>query len=88
MEVKDMINGLWGKSSPEEMMSPVAETLNGIQVKKSRSDTFQPNILMQAQNTFNGSPNPQGQGGQPGNPPKGGTVGNLIPPGWSSQAAK
>lgn len=93
MDVKTMIARTFGAPTGGNPLHPFA----GVepQPKIEKNDIFDPSLMAQAQNTFaggqhaQGSPQGQNQQNQPGtNTPKKGTVGNMIPPGWSSQAAK
>lgn len=83
MEVKDMISKLW---SPKDQGVPtMTHPFAGVTPEPvvSKNNAFDPTILNQAQKSF-GQPTPAGQ--NPNQAPTKGTVGNLIPPGWSSQA--
>lgn len=87
MEIKEMMQKLWG--APQLPISnPIKQTMQENPPKPRKSDIFDPATLAEAQSTFKSS----GAGGpSPSNgtkTPQNGTVGNLIPPGWSSQAAE
>jgi len=96
MEVSQLIQKVFTKPIPAAPV-PGGNPLSPFttEPKPSKRDMFDPFIMAEAQKTFaagdghvQGSP----QGGQPPgqgtNTPTKGTVGNMIPPGWSSQSNK
>jgi len=85
MEIKEMMEKLWG--APAGKASGIEpDVFGGVRPEppKNKNDAFGPQILSQAQKSYGGGM--QGQGPNNQGPPTRGTVGNLIPPGWSSQA--
>lgn len=86
MEIGQIMQGLWGQNGVQEKPHPL-DRLAAPQTPPTKNGAFNPQILAEAQTTFkgNGGQNNQGQGTKT---PQNGTVGNLIPPGWSSQAAR
>ena len=90
MDVKQLIQTVFTKPQQSQPVgNPLAPFVQP--PKLTKNDVFNQNILAEAQKTFSGGqPATQDPGAgntpQPKNPPSKGTVGNLIPPGWSSQA--
>jgi hypothetical protein len=102
MGVKDMIKNTYAPPGqyPYPGQQGAVDPFAGIkpQPTETKSSAFGPDILAEAQQTFAGGAHAQGSpqsgasNGQQNPPgthtPTKGTVGNMIPPGWSSQAAK
>jgi len=95
MEVKDLLSKTFGLPANTPGPNQPANVFGGIQTPEARvpkNQAFDASLLAQAQNTFGGGSHSQGSpqpNQEPGtNTPQKGVVGNLIPPGWSSQAAK
>ena len=91
MEVRELMSKVF--SAPAAGSSPGigAAPLGGVEPKPvpTKATAFNANIMSEAQKTFQApAPNAGTQSaGAPATPnPNQGTAGNLIPPGWSSQA--
>ena len=94
MEVSELMQKVFSKPTPKATGFPgMADALGGVVVppQPTKGSAFDPQIIQFAQSVYSSTNPPQGgqNGGQGGSStPKNGTVGGMIPPGWSSQSAK
>ena len=93
MEVGELLNKVFSKPVAQVPAFPgAADPLGGVRPEPtvSKSNSFDPKTIQFAQSVYAATgPQAGGQQGQNNNSsPNKGTVGGMIPPGWSSQPAK